>query len=236
MYRGVRRGTPWCWILKMDHTKVGDAVEPAVGCHCLCSPCVLVISIALAPAKPQAHHPGDRDFLPWRSWRQFRNVQNCFARFPMAPWFFGKGIPSQLRLTVLGQQEMAFLSAAILSLANCARYSSLLSLAEFNLPQKKPKQGIFHQMSEAIFGGFSNESLEESGWNLRPRCQPMLVHSCIKDDQTWSNHLKSEYSNLAKSLADTWKQGKKPDDWRVRLYIQVHMKHRILVIKKSSGS
>lgn len=58
-------------------------------------------------------------------------------------------------------QEMAFLSAAILSLANCARYSSLLSLAEFNLPQKKPKQGIFHQMSEAIFGSFSNESLED---------------------------------------------------------------------------
>eukprot|EP00435_Cladocopium_sp_Y103_P070289 s99_g35.t1 len=56
-------------------------------------------------------------------------------------------------------QEMAFLSAAILSLANCARYSSLLSLAEFNLPQKK--QGIFRQMSEAIFGSFSNESLED---------------------------------------------------------------------------
>jgi hypothetical protein len=66
-------------------------------------------------------------------------------------------------LGLICQQEMAFLSAAILSLANCARYSSLLSLAEFNLPRKKPKQGIFHQMSEAIFGSFSNESLEESG-------------------------------------------------------------------------
>ena len=86
MYRGVRRSTSWCWILKMDHTKVGDAVEPAVGCHCLCSPCVLVISIALAPAKPQAHHPGDRDFLPWRFWRLFRNVQNFSFVLHVSPW------------------------------------------------------------------------------------------------------------------------------------------------------
>ena len=77
-------------------------------------------------------------------------------------------------------QEICFLVAGIFSLANCARYSSLLSLAEFNLPHKK--QGLFHHVS-VLFGSPSTDNLESG--QVRVQCCVKLFWNQKRVSQAW---------------------------------------------------